>query len=123
MTPERVAEILSRRCGYEISRDLVVSLASAFAADSDRGCWRALQELVAGEKPGIPTHLMAKRLNTWDGIGGCWWPALLRLTGAQLQAFADVFSKENECWKVFREMVEDSIPEMRAFHRNTAEEN
>jgi HTH-type transcriptional regulator/antitoxin HigA len=123
LTPERAAEVLSRRCGHEISRDLLVSLASAFAADTDRGCWQALQELVAGEKPGIPTPLMAKRLNTWDGIGGCWWPAPLHLTGVQLQAFAEAFSAESDCWKVFREMVEDSIPEMRAFQRDIAEEN
>jgi transcriptional regulator with XRE-family HTH domain len=33
MTPGRMAEILSRRSGLDLSQDLVVSLASAFALD------------------------------------------------------------------------------------------
>ena len=61
LTPERVARIISRRSGLELARDLLVSLASAFACDSDRACWRAFQELVAGDSPGMPTDLMASR--------------------------------------------------------------
>jgi HTH-type transcriptional regulator / antitoxin HigA len=114
MTPERAAEALTLRTGLEISHDLLVSLASAFAADSDRGCWRALQELVAGERPGTPIDRIAARLNAWGKGGACWWPTPFRLKGADVQSLADAFSLERECWKAFREMVEETIPEMRS---------
>jgi HTH-type transcriptional regulator / antitoxin HigA len=124
MTPEQAAEVLGRRSGLEISHDLLVSLASAFAADADRGCWRALQEIVAGDKPGMPIDLMANRLNIWgDATGACWWPAPFHLTGADVQALADAFSSERQCWNVFREMVEETIPEMRGIQREITEEN
>jgi HTH-type transcriptional regulator/antitoxin HigA len=123
MTLERVAEVLSRRSGLELSHDLLVSLASAFAADPDRGCWRALQELVAGERPGTPTDQMAIRLNVWGDGGDCWRPAPFHLTGADVQALTDAFSSEKECWNAFREMVEETIPDMRAMQREIAEEN
>jgi HTH-type transcriptional regulator/antitoxin HigA len=126
MTPERIARILSRRSGWELSRDLLVSLASAFACDSDRACWRALQELVSGDSPGTPTDLMANRLNSWSnqlGGGSCWWPASFNLTAPDVQALADAFSSEKECWKFFQEMVEETIPDMRAIQREIAEEN
>ncbi|MGA7502221.1 MAG: hypothetical protein WBX00_36470 [Isosphaeraceae bacterium] len=45
------------------------------------------------------------------------------LTEANVQALADAFCSEKECWKVFREMVEETIPEMRAIQREIAEEN
>ena len=64
MTHERVATVLSRRSGLDLSRDLLVSLASAFACDPDRACWRAFQELVAANRPGMPTDLMASRMNS-----------------------------------------------------------
>jgi HTH-type transcriptional regulator/antitoxin HigA len=124
MTPERAADVLSRRSGLEMSPDLLISIASAFAADFDRGCWRALQELVAGEKPGTPTKRMAIRLNEWGGGGeDCWRPVPFHLTGADVQALADALAAETECWTVFREMVEEAIPAMRAIQREIAEEN
>jgi hypothetical protein len=45
------------------------------------------------------------------------------LTDAKIQALADAFCSEKECWKAFREMVEETIPEMRAIQREIAEEN
>jgi HTH-type transcriptional regulator / antitoxin HigA len=124
LTPERAAKIISRRTGVKISPKVLVSLASAFAMDSDRGCWRALQEMVAGERPGTPPALAAKRLNHWgEGGGDCWRPASFHLSGADIQALAECFSSEKECWSVFREMVEEAIPEMRAMQRGFAEEN
>lgn len=123
MTPERIAKVLSRRSGIEISHDLLVSLASAFAMEPSRVCWRALQELVAGDRPSTPTDLMAKQLNVWGDGGDCWRPSSFHLTGADIQALADAFSSERECWKVFREMVEETIPEMRVIQREIAEEN
>jgi HTH-type transcriptional regulator / antitoxin HigA len=124
MTPERATKIISRRTGMKISPEVLVSLASAFALDPDRGCWRALQELVAGERPGTPPALAAKRLNKWgDGGGDCWRPAPFHVTGADIQALAECFSSEKECWRVFRELVEEAIPEMRAMQREFAEEN
>ncbi len=124
MTPERAAKILSSRTGIKISHKVLVSLASAFALDFDRGRWRALQEMVAGERPGTPPALAAKRLNKWgDGGGDCWRPAPFHLAGADIQALADCFAAEKECWSVFRELVEEAIPEMRALQREFAEEN
>jgi HTH-type transcriptional regulator/antitoxin HigA len=124
MTPERVAQVLSRRSGIEISQDLLVSLAGAFAWDSSRLCWRALQEMVASERPGTPTDLIAKRLNELGGGGGsCWHPTSFHLAGADIQAFADALSSEIECWDVFREMVEESISEFRPMQREIVEEN
>jgi HTH-type transcriptional regulator / antitoxin HigA len=124
MTPERAAKILSRRTGIKISHKVFVSLASAFALDFDRGCWRALQEMVAGERPGTPPALAAKRLNEWGSGGGdCWRPAQFHLTGADIEAIAECFSSERECWGVFRELVEEAIPEMRSLQREFAEEN
>jgi HTH-type transcriptional regulator / antitoxin HigA len=125
-TPERVARILGRSSGLELSYDLLVSLASAFACDSGRACWRAFQELVAGDSPGTTTDLMASRLNSWaQQLGGssCWWPVTFDLTEGNVQALADAFCSEQECWKVFREMVDETIPEMRAIQRDIAEEN
>jgi HTH-type transcriptional regulator/antitoxin HigA len=55
MTPEKVAEAVSRRSGIEVSHELLVSLASAFAMEPHGVSWRALQELVAGDRPGTPT--------------------------------------------------------------------
>jgi HTH-type transcriptional regulator / antitoxin HigA len=123
MTPERVAEILSRPGGVELSDRLLISLAGAFAADPPGTCWRAFQELVAGEKPATPTDLMATRLNVWGEGGDCWRPVPFHLTGADVQALADAFSSERECWKFFREMVEETISEMRVLRREIAEEN
>ena len=86
MTHERVATVLGRRSGLDLSRDLLVSLASAFACDPDRACWRAFQELVAANRPGMPTDLMASRMNSCAqphaGVS-CWWPASLSLTAAR----------------------------------------
>jgi HTH-type transcriptional regulator / antitoxin HigA len=64
MTPERIADVLSRHDNTEFSHDLLVSLASAFAMEPHGVCWRALQELVAGDRPGTPTDLMAKQRYT-----------------------------------------------------------
>jgi HTH-type transcriptional regulator / antitoxin HigA len=123
ITPERAAEVLQRRSGIELSHNLLVSLASALAMDPDRGCWRALQEIVAGERPGMSTKLIAERLNVWGGGGDCWRPSSFHLTGAEIRALADAFSSEAECWKLFREMVEETIPEIRLMQRQIAEEN
>jgi HTH-type transcriptional regulator / antitoxin HigA len=123
MTPERVAKILGRRSGVKISHKILIALAGAFAMDSSRIAWRALQELVAGDRSGIPIDLVAKRLNEWGGGGDCWRPAPFRLTGEDIQALADAFSSEEECWKVFRELVEETISEMRVLQREIVEEN
>lgn len=123
MTPERAAEILSRRSGLELSPDYLLSLAGAFAADSDRGCWRSLQELVAGESPGTPTDLMAELLNIWGDGADCYRPTPFQLSGSDIQQLAEAFATERDCWKLFREMVEETIPDMRAIQREIAEEN
>jgi hypothetical protein len=47
----------------------------------------------------------------------------LSLTAPDVQGLADAFSVEPQCWKVFREMVEEAIPEMRAIQGEIAEEN
>ncbi len=126
MTPERVAKIIGRCSGLDLSRDLLVSLASAFACDSDRAFWRAFQELVAGHNSGTPTDVMANRLNSWSlqfGGSSCWWPVTFDFKGADVQALADAMCSEKECWRAFREMVEETMPEMRAIQRGIAEDN
>jgi HTH-type transcriptional regulator / antitoxin HigA len=123
MTPERVAKLLKERRGIKASGKLLDSLASAFVMDQPRMCWRALQELVAGERPGTPIELIAKTLNVWGDGGSCWLPSPFRLTAAFVQELAGAFSKERECWKVFCEMVEARIPEIGELHRQNAEEN
>ena len=77
MTHERVATVLSRRSGLDLSRYLLVSLASAFACDPDRACWSDFQEFVAAKIPGMPTDLMASRNDSAQPHAGvsCWWPA------------------------------------------------
>ena len=50
MTPERVAKIIGRRSGVKLSQKILESLAGAFAMDSSRIAWRALQELVVGDR-------------------------------------------------------------------------
>jgi HTH-type transcriptional regulator/antitoxin HigA len=125
VTPERAAKILSHRTGMKISHKILISIASAFALDGDRACWRAFQEMIAGERPGTPPALIAKRLNQWgkDGGGDCWRPAPFHLTADYVRALADAFSSEKECWKVFRELFEEALPEMRSLQREFAEEN
>ncbi len=124
MSPQKVAKILNRRSSFQVSDKLLVSLATAFALEPHRVCWRALQELVAGDRPGTPTELVAKKLNVWgDGGDDCWRPTSFHVTGADIQALADAFASERECWKVFREMVEEAIPEMSMYQRQIAEEN
>ena len=125
MTPQRVARILSRRSGVKISHKILVAVAGALAMDSSRIAWRALQERVAGDRSGIPIDLVVKRLNELGSEGGCdcWRPARFQLTGEDIQAFADAFSSEEECWKVFRELVEETISEMRVIQREIVEEN
>ncbi len=123
MTPERVARILSRRSGVKVSHKLLVALAGAFAMDSSRVAWRVFQGLVAGDRSGIPIDLVAKLLNEWGGGGDCWRPVPFQLTGEDIQALADAFSSEEECWKVFRELVEETISEWRAIQREIVEEN
>jgi HTH-type transcriptional regulator / antitoxin HigA len=123
MTPERVAQLLNRHSGIKLSSDLLVSLASAFAMEPHRVCWRALQELVAGDRPGTPTGLLAKLLNAWGEGGDCWRPSSFHVTGADIQALADAFASERGCWNAFREMVEETIPEIRVTQREIAEEN
>ena len=87
-----------------------------------RSCSLAcLPRLVAGDSPGMPTDLMASRSSSWaEQLGGssCWWPVTFDLTEAGVQALADAFCSEKECWKVFREMVEETIPEMRAINED-----
>jgi HTH-type transcriptional regulator/antitoxin HigA len=123
MTPERVARILSRRSGLKVSRKLLIALAGAFAMDSSRITWRALQERVAGDHSGVPIDRVAKRLNEFGGGGDCWRPVPFQLTGEDIQALAEAFSSEEECWKVFRDLVEEGISEMRVLQREIAEEN
>jgi len=125
VTPERAAKILGRRARMKISHKMLISIASAFALDGDRACWRAFEEMIAGERPGTPPALMAKRLNKLgkDGGSDCWRPVPFQVTSDNLRALADAFSSEKECWKVFREMFEEALPEMRALQREFAEEN
>jgi HTH-type transcriptional regulator / antitoxin HigA len=123
MTPERVAKIVSRHSGVKISRKVLVSLAGAFAMDPSRIAWRAFQERVAGDRTGVPVDLVAERLNEWGDGGDCWRPAPFQLTAEDVQALADAFSSEEECWKAFRELVEETVSEMRVLQREIAEEN
>jgi HTH-type transcriptional regulator/antitoxin HigA len=123
MTQERVAKIICRRSGIKISDKLLVAIAGAFAMDSSRIAWRAFQERVAGDRQGVPIDLVAKRLNQWGGGGDCWRPVPFELTGEDIEAMADAFSSEEDCWKSFRELVEETISEMRVLQRQIAEEN
>ena len=123
ISPKHVAKILSQRSGSKISGDLLVSLAGAFAMDPPRTCWRAFQELVAGNRPGTPPNLVAKMLNVWGDGGDCWRPSKFHLTAEDIQALARAFASESECWKAFREMVEETISEIRPLQRQIAEEN
>jgi HTH-type transcriptional regulator/antitoxin HigA len=124
LTPEKAAEVLNGLINLELSHDVLVSLASAFATEPHRVCWRALQELVAGDRPGTPTDVMAKQLNMWgDGGGDCWRPSSFQVTGMDIQSLADAFASEKECWKVFCAMVEEAMPEMGKIQREIAEEN
>jgi HTH-type transcriptional regulator/antitoxin HigA len=123
MTPKRAANLLSTHSSVKISGKLLVSLASAFAMEPSRMSWRALQEMVAGDRSGTPAHLVAKQLNVWGDGGDCWRPASFHLTGANVRALADAFAMEPVCWQFFRETVEETIPEIRALQRDIAEEN
>jgi transcriptional regulator with XRE-family HTH domain len=126
MAPERVAETLSRRTRLEISQELLVSLASAFAWDRHGTCWRALQELVEGERPGTPPARIAIQLNDLAhnfAESSCWWPVSFRLKAADVQALGLAFSSESECWKVFRGMVEEAVEHVRPMRREWAEQN
>ncbi len=123
MTPVRAAGILSRHTDLKISQDFLTSLASALAANPDRGCWRALQELVAGNAPGTPLEMMADLLNIWGDRSDCYSPESFHLAGSDIQRIAEAFAVENDCWKLFREMVEETIPDMKAIQREIAEEN
>jgi HTH-type transcriptional regulator / antitoxin HigA len=126
MTPDRLAKTISRRSGMHLTYEMLVSLASAFACEADRASWRAFQEMVAGERPGMPADVMAKRLNSWEQQfrgSSCWWPAAFELTCMDVQALVGAFSHEADCWNAFREMVEEAIPEVKGFQREIAEEN
>jgi HTH-type transcriptional regulator/antitoxin HigA len=126
MTSDRAAGIISRQIGKEMTRESLISLASAFAFDTGRASWRSLQEMMAGEKPGTPANLMANRLNSLvRELGGtdCWFPVRVELTEADLQALARIFASEDECWMCFRDMVEEAIPHMRELQKGFAEEN
>jgi HTH-type transcriptional regulator/antitoxin HigA len=123
MTPERVAKVVSRRSGVKISSKVLVALAGAFAMDSSRIAWRAFQERAVGDRTGVSVDLVAKRLNEWGDGGDCWRPAPFQLTGEEVRALADAFSSEEECWKAFRELVEETVSEMRVLQREIAEEN
>jgi HTH-type transcriptional regulator/antitoxin HigA len=123
MSPKHVAEILTQRTGSKISGDLLVSIAGAFAMDPPRLCWRAFQELVAGNRPGTPPNQLAKKLNVWGEGGDCWRPSRFHLTAEDIQALAAAFASESECWKAFRELVEESISEIRVLQQQIAEEN
>jgi len=126
MTPERIAETLGRRSGLELSRDLLISLASALAWDRNLVCWNALQELVDGERPGTPTGQMAIRLNAVAKEfvdSSCWWPVTFHLKGADVRAFAAALSSEKECWRIFRGIVEEAIDHVKPMRRGWAEEN
>ena len=123
MTPESASRILNNLRGVKLSRGQLVSLASAFAMDPHRVCWRALQELVAGERPGTPMDKIARQLNLWGDGGDCWRPSRFHVTGADVQAIARAFATENECWIFFRGMVEDAISQLSPMQREIAEEN
>jgi hypothetical protein len=114
MSPKHVAKILGQRTGSQISADLLIALASAFAMDPPPVCWRAFQELVVGNRPGTPPNQVAKKLNVWGGGGDCWRPSRFHLTAQDIQALAGAFASESECWKAFRELVEESISEIRS---------
>ncbi|MGO9915163.1 MAG: helix-turn-helix domain-containing protein [Isosphaeraceae bacterium] len=126
MTLERAAEILSRRTGLQLSRDFLVSLGSAFAWDRDGTCWRALQELAEGERPGTPPAQMAIQLNALAqkcAESSCWWPVSFHLKAADIQALGNAFSSDRECWRVFRAIVEEAVEHVRPMRREWAEEN
>jgi hypothetical protein len=124
MTPQKLAEVLNRRGIVKVSDRLLVSLATALAVEPHRVCWRALQELVAGDRPGTPPELLAKKLNVWgEGGDDFWWPQSFHMTGPDIQALANAFASERECWSVFCAVVEEAISELSEFHREIAEEN
>lgn len=126
MTPERVAEILSRCTGLELSREFLVSLGSALAWDPQGTCWRALQELAAGETPGTPPSKMAVQLNALAqeyAESSCWWPVSFHLKAADIGALGKAFSSERECWRVFGGIVEEALEHVRPMRRGWAEEN
>jgi hypothetical protein len=106
-----------------MSGKLLVSLASALAMEPSRTCWRALQEMVAGDRPGTLARLVAKQLNISGDGEDCWRPSPFHLTGANVRALADALASEPSCSKFFREMVEETIPDVRAMQREIAEEN
>ena len=75
--------------------------------------------------PAYRPSLAAKRLNEWGSSGGgdCWRPASVPFDRRDFEAIAECFALERECWGVFRELVEEAIPEMRKLQREFAEEN
>jgi hypothetical protein len=107
----------------KISDKLLVALAGAFAMDSSQIAWRAFQERVARDQHGVPIDRVAKLLNRWGDEVDCWRPVPFELTGKQIQAMADVLSSEEDCWKAFRDLVEETISEMRVLQRQIVEEN
>jgi antitoxin component HigA of HigAB toxin-antitoxin module len=123
MSAKHAAKILSQRTRSKISGDFLVSLASAFAMDPPRLCWRAFQELVAGNRPGTPPNQVAKKLNLWGDGGDCWRPSRFHLSAEDIEALAAAFASESDCWKAFREMVEAAIGEIGVRQRRVAEAN
>jgi HTH-type transcriptional regulator / antitoxin HigA len=123
MTPEQVAKSLGRRSGIEISPELLISLAGGFAKDSSRIAWRAFQQRVDGDRSGVPIDILAERLNQGGGGGDCWVPEAFHLTAEDIEAITKAFSAEEDCWKAFRELVEETISEMRPLVREIVEEN
>ena len=59
----------------------------------------------------------------WGAGGDCWRPSKFHLAAEDIQALARAFASESECWKAFREMVEETISEIRPLQRQIAEEN
>jgi hypothetical protein len=124
MTIGELAESLSRLCGWGMSGEFLVSFSSAFAIDQPEGvCWRAFQEMVAGERPGMPPDFIANSLNRWRNAGSNWIPVAYNLTDEDLQAFARAFATDKECWNAFRSMVESSIATWKPVLRAMAEQN
>jgi hypothetical protein len=102
----------------EVSWDLLVSPSSAFAMATRVDYWHAFQGLVASERAGVlPADLIAERLNQWGEGGDCWRPACFQLTGMDVQALADAFSSEKECWSYFQEMVGDATSHWKPFRQ------
>ena len=134
MTDERVATVLSRRSGLDLSRDLPGFACQCLRVRSRSCLLERLSRIGRGQQTG---HAHRSHGKSNEFLAGRTARGSQLLCGSQLllarfvafsrrrmsQALADAFSVEPQCWRVFREMVEEAVPEMRAIQREIAEEN